>query len=1486
MFKPKPRKPVILAFASELFSSFVRIASYVFKRFLSLKDVFLFTFKHFSALKGTIVVTLISIGLALVFATTFLFTTTPSTAYATPPDTLNFQARLMTASGSIVPDGDYNVQFKLYTALTGGSLLWTENDTYANGSANCDGPNGSGDCRIHVVNGYLSVDLGNATAFGSINWDQNLYLTMNIGGTNGSGTITYDGEMSPRLQLTGVPYAFQSQSAESLTELQGSATDSLQFASGDTTYDNTITLPDLGGLASANESFGLLALQNGTNLQQTGNFNISGTGVAGSLQVSTSGSIDTSNSGTLSIGSANATQIDLNQSTVVASGKTLTVGTLYGSSASGGTLTIDSTSNGTKGSVIIQPTAGSVGVGTTTLASGAKVTVSGAIQQTGLGTLSTSSTYTHDYTELGSCSLTTQYSGCSTQITIVGGENGAASFNSQASVFFTVYQQAAMASAPVVGVNVQSNAELIKASDLTAVITTNTSGQTVVQLWAQINLSYSSWNYTPLLVRDTGTGVMAWTPDTAFQASLPAGTATTGTFNDVNANTITLQNSSATAVQIQNASGYSELKVDTSGNKVTLGNVTATSGQGITGTLVFADGTNDNYGLTLRTTTSNLTANRTIYLPDEGGTICLQGSSSCGFITGSGSAFLQNGNNFGGNAVLGTTGAGQTLAFETAGTSRAILDASGNLQFQQASTLSTSTGQLTITGGTTLTLQSTGANAVSLDSGSTGAVNIGTGANAKTITIGNTSVVTNLTQNVGGTFTLTGATGSNFTIASGTTTGTITIGSSLTSGTITIGGTGQTGALKLQASGITQTVTGSGSAPSDVVKTTTNSASAFQVQSSGGTVLDVDTSNDRVGIDKTPGYALDINGSAAATQLVYNGTNGVYNTTQGSAAGALLDPLLLNNPNVIALHTVVGGSTQYWDGSAWTAWSDSIAQGLLTTSTERAGSTIDYTHQQFRFTVSGMAWSCTDAINIIRDYTANDATGTITIETSPDDSTWTTQISAINFGNKEQSWIGKGICVGDGYWRITLDYPNLTTGQSFTLRQLGVFSTRGGISGNDDEISATDYNGTWFNTHLAVGYTSGQSSTLAVNGTGYFSGDVGIGTTAGYSLDVNGDINASGVYRIGGDTMLQEVTTGNVFVGGAGNDSAIVANGGVDNIAMGDSALVDDTSGSYNFALGGSALFANTTGNGNVAVGINALEDNAGGLANVGIGQGAGAYLASSNNGNVLIGYYAAGATSLTSGSNATILGDNSLTLTSLTTFDNSIVIGEGDFTPATGGPADLTGDIIIGTGLGANITGVGTNFLDIGSVLYGNTSTGAAYLKSTSTAAFQVQNASGSTTIFNVDTNDNAITVGSGSTAITLYGTVTSGDISAFNPSSPGTAETWHYVGQSGQPAFGTGWSNRGGAWVPLAFRKLASPADSVEIRGWCDVSATSHTTLFTLPTGYRPTDTQTLLAWSVTGDAADQFNIGSNGVVSDASSTTIATGNYYFYVVISLDQ
>lgn len=164
----------------------------------------------------------------------------PATAEAATSNNLNYQARLLRANGSLVPDGYYNLEFKLYSAASGGSALWTENYYDANGTS------AGQDNRVRVVNGYLSVNLGSQTAFPSnMNWDQDLWLTMNVGGATQTAAPTYDGEMNPRIKLTAVPYAFQAQRAEQLTKSISGFLGQLLFTTG-LGQNTTYTLVDPG----------------------------------------------------------------------------------------------------------------------------------------------------------------------------------------------------------------------------------------------------------------------------------------------------------------------------------------------------------------------------------------------------------------------------------------------------------------------------------------------------------------------------------------------------------------------------------------------------------------------------------------------------------------------------------------------------------------------------------------------------------------------------------------------------------------------------------------------------------------------------------------------------------------------------------------------------------------------------------------------------------------------------------------------------------------------------------------------------------------------------------------------------------------------------------------------------------------------------------------------------------------------------------------
>lgn len=244
--------------------------------------------------------------------------------------TMSFQARLLQASGAVVPDGYYNIQFKIYqdgpgnvAGNTGGTLEWTE--SYIN--------NG-GTSGVQVKNGYLSVNLGTNTPFGtSVDWNQDtLWLSMNIAGsaaactTYGTAPCAADGEMLPMKRITSVPQAMNSD------KLDGK--DSSDF------------------------------IQNST-APQTADFNITGAGTADSLNAATSvstPSIDRADAGTLSIGTVNASTIAMgtnnaNHTINIGTGtgtQTLTMGSLSGVS--------ETNIQGGDGGVSIQYSGGGFGV--------------------------------------------------------------------------------------------------------------------------------------------------------------------------------------------------------------------------------------------------------------------------------------------------------------------------------------------------------------------------------------------------------------------------------------------------------------------------------------------------------------------------------------------------------------------------------------------------------------------------------------------------------------------------------------------------------------------------------------------------------------------------------------------------------------------------------------------------------------------------------------------------------------------------------------------------------------------------------------------------------------------------------------------------------------------------------------------------------------------------------------------------------------------
>jgi hypothetical protein len=119
-------------------------------------------------------------------------------AYAAAPTTLGYQGRLKNSS-SVALTGSYNFNFRLYAAASGGASLWTETQT-----------------GVSVSDGYFAVRLGSITPFpATFDFNQPLYLTTEVNS---------DGEMSPRVAINNVAYAYTAGGINSLDSDPVSAT--------------------------------------------------------------------------------------------------------------------------------------------------------------------------------------------------------------------------------------------------------------------------------------------------------------------------------------------------------------------------------------------------------------------------------------------------------------------------------------------------------------------------------------------------------------------------------------------------------------------------------------------------------------------------------------------------------------------------------------------------------------------------------------------------------------------------------------------------------------------------------------------------------------------------------------------------------------------------------------------------------------------------------------------------------------------------------------------------------------------------------------------------------------------------------------------------------------------------------------------------------------------------------------------------------------
>ncbi|MDP2207834.1 MAG: hypothetical protein Q8K98_03535 [Bacteroidota bacterium] len=112
------------------------------------------------------------------------------------PNKISYQGLLTTSAGTPVPDGSYDLTFKIFDVSAGGSALWTENQT-----------------GITIQRGTFNVFLGSVTTF-NISSNQTLYVEVTA--TSGPA-IPSPTTFSPRSELTSSPYALRADTSNYAT---------------------------------------------------------------------------------------------------------------------------------------------------------------------------------------------------------------------------------------------------------------------------------------------------------------------------------------------------------------------------------------------------------------------------------------------------------------------------------------------------------------------------------------------------------------------------------------------------------------------------------------------------------------------------------------------------------------------------------------------------------------------------------------------------------------------------------------------------------------------------------------------------------------------------------------------------------------------------------------------------------------------------------------------------------------------------------------------------------------------------------------------------------------------------------------------------------------------------------------------------------------------------------------------------------------------
>lgn len=337
--------------------------------------------------------------LMLALSVAMCISTVTYTAYAAPPQAITLQGTILTPSGLPLETASVGFTVEIRSPGAENCLLYRETHTLnmTNSGGAFSLPIGTGvragggfqeTSTLSAVFDNDSADITGLTCQTGSNYDP-------ASGDTRKVSITFDDGTGPQnlnqtLSVQSVPFALHSQSTNTLgpygaldflvlNPLSGLTQTNLDlvFASNANVTELLALINGTSTLfaksAGAQTFSGAVTLSSpGTALSVTNNAFIGGTTTIGGVTSITNTTASTSSTtGALTINGGIGVAENLNAGGAVNAATTMSAGTslmtpiIYGSSAASGTLTLQSTSNATKGNILMNPDGGNVGVGTT-----------------------------------------------------------------------------------------------------------------------------------------------------------------------------------------------------------------------------------------------------------------------------------------------------------------------------------------------------------------------------------------------------------------------------------------------------------------------------------------------------------------------------------------------------------------------------------------------------------------------------------------------------------------------------------------------------------------------------------------------------------------------------------------------------------------------------------------------------------------------------------------------------------------------------------------------------------------------------------------------------------------------------------------------------------------------------------------------------------------------------------------------------------------